>query len=101
MNMFEKQADLSRKMIEINTTTMQSLAQTGQENIQKYIDMNTSFGQRLPEVTDITSFMSLQREYGEALMANMRTATETQAEILRTAAEETGSALRTAFTAEA
>lgn len=101
MNIFERQAELSRTMFEINTNAMQAMAKTGQESIQKYIDMNTEFGQRLPEVRDVTTFMEMQREYGEAFWSTMRSTTESQAEVLKTATEETSSALRKAFAPEA
>ena len=99
-NVFEKQAELGRTMFEINSHVMQEMAKQGQENMQKYFDMNNEFGQRLPEVRDITTFVELQREYGEAFWAGVRTASEGQAELLKNAAEQSGDALRKAFATE-
>jgi hypothetical protein len=100
MNILEKQAELSRTLFEINMQTMQNMLKVQQDDIKKYLDLNTNFGQKLPEVDGIGGFMELQREYGEALWQNLRTGTETQADIVRTAIEDAGVAVRTAFSAE-
>jgi len=100
MNMIQKQADFGRTLFEINQNAMQEMVRTQQENIQKYFEMNTSFGQRLPEVRDVATFMELQREYGATLWSNIKESTQSQAGILKSAVEETGEAVRKAFTAE-
>jgi hypothetical protein len=100
MNMIQKQADFGRTLFEINQNAMQEMVRTQQENIQKYFEMNTTFGQRLPEVRDAATFMELQREYGATLWSNIKESTQSQANILKSAAEETGEAVRKVFTAE-
>jgi hypothetical protein len=100
MNIIQKQADFGRTLFEINQNAMQEMVRTQQENIQKYFDMNTSFGQRLPEIRDAATFMELQREYGATLWTNIKESTQSQASILKSAAEETGEAVRKVFTAE-
>jgi hypothetical protein len=99
-NIIERQADFGRTLFEINQHTLQELAQSTQSNFKKYFEMNTEFGQKLPEVKDVTSFVELQREYGETLWGNVREATQTQSEILKSAVEETGEAVRKVFTTE-
>ncbi|MCB1644048.1 MAG: phasin family protein [Pseudomonadales bacterium] len=101
MNIIQKQADFGRTIFEINQNAIQELVKAGQENIQKYVELNTSFGQRLPEVRDITTLVELQKEYGETLWGTIKTATQTQADIYKSALEETGAAVRKAFSPEA
>lgn len=98
MNFFEKQADFGRTIFEINQNMFQELMSKNQENLQKYFEMNSEFGKKLPEVRDVTTFVELQREYGETLWNGVREGTEAQAEILRGAVEETGNAFRKAMT---
>ena len=100
MNIIQKQADFGRTLFEINQNAMQEMIRTQQENIQKYFEMNTSFGQRLPEIRDVATFMELQREYGATLWSNIKESTQSQAGILKSAAEETGEAVRKVFTTE-
>lgn len=101
MNIIQKQSDFGRTLFEINQNAMQEMLRTQQENIQKYVELNTTFGQRLPEVRDVTSFMELQREYGETLWSTIKDSTQSQAGILRSAVEETGEAVRKVFTPDA
>ena len=101
MNILEKQADLGRTIFEINQNTLQELFKSTQENVQKYFTLNTEFGQKLPEIRDISSFVELQREYGESLWGNVREASQSQTQIVRSAVEETGNAVRKAFASEA
>ncbi len=101
MNIVEKQANLGRTLFEINQNTFQEIARTTQENVQKYFALNSEFGQKLPEVRDITSFVELQREYGETLWSNYQQAAQAQSEILKSAVEETGNAVRQVFATQA
>lgn len=96
-NIIERQADFGRTIFEINQNTLQELAQSTQANFKKYFELNSEFGQKLPEVNDVTSFVELQREYSETLWSNVREATKTQSEILKSAVEETGEAVRKVF----
>ncbi len=96
-NIIERQADFGRTIFEINQNTLQELAQSTQANFKKYFELNSEFGQKLPEVNDVTSFVELQREYSETLWSNVREATQTQSEILKSAVEETGEAVRKVF----
>ena len=97
MNIVEKQADFGRTLFEINQNTFQELFQSTQENVQKYFELNSEFGQKLPEIRDVSSFVELQREYGETLWGNVRQASQSQTEILKSAVEETGNAVRKVF----
>jgi hypothetical protein len=101
MNIIQKQADFGRTLFEINQNALQETIRTQQENIRKYFELNATFGQRLPEVRDVTSFMELQREYGATLWNGIKESTQSQAGILKSAVEETGTAVRKVFTPEA
>ncbi len=100
MSILERQTDFSRTLFEINQNTFQELSQSTQENIVKYFELNSEFSQKLPDVSDVTTFMELQREYGETFWSNVREATRSQAGILKSAVEETGTALRKVFATE-
>jgi hypothetical protein len=101
MNIIQKQADFGRTLFEINQNALQETIRTQQENIRKYFELNATFGQRLPEVRDVTSFIELQREYGATLWNGIKESTQSQAGILKSAVEETGTAVRKVFTPEA
>ena len=100
MSILERQADFGRTLFEINQNTFQELFQSTQQNVAKYFELNSEFSQKLPDVRDVTTFMELQREYGETLWSNVREATLSQAEILKSAVEETGNAVRKVFATE-
>ncbi len=100
MNLIEKQVEMGRAFFEINQNTFQELARTQQENMKKYFELNSEFSKRLPEVKDVSTFVELQREYGETLWTGIKESTRTQVEVLRTAAEETTGAVRKAFAVE-
>jgi len=100
MNFFEKQAELGRKLFDINLNTVSELIRTQQEGMIKYLECNTQYGEKLPEVSDVTSAMELSREYGESVWSNLRASTEAQASIVRSAMEEAGEAVRSSFKVE-
>jgi len=101
MNIIERQTELGKSLYEINTNTVRELAELSRENVEKYIETNRTFGERLPEVREVTTLMELQREYGETIWNNARVAVETQNDILRKAFESSRDALQTAFGSEA
>ena len=97
MSIIDRQVELGRSIIEINTNTLREWATLQGENFEKYFSTNRSFGEKLPEVKDVSSYVSLQREYGETLWSNVREAVETQNGIFRSAFEETRQAFEKAF----
>ena len=97
MNIFEKQAELGRTIFEINTNAMRSIAELQQQNFRKYLETMQSFGGKLPEIQDVSSFVELQREYGETVVANAREAVEEQTSIVRDSFEQARGALEQAF----
>ena len=97
MNILEKQAELGRTIFDINTSALRAMAELTQENIRKYLETNQTFGDRLPEVQDMSTLVSLQREYGEVIVNNTREAVAEQTSIVQNAFESARGALETAF----
>ena len=100
MNMIEKQAKLGRELYEINSNVMSELFELGRKNVEQHFAVNRTFGEKLPEVREISTFFELQREYGETLWNNARNAVEAQGAILGEAFNDTREAVQSAFTVE-
>lgn len=100
MNIIEKQTNLGKSLYEINTSTIKEIAELQGENISKYFNTNREFAKRLPEITSISDFLGLQKEYNETLWSNARGAVEAQTEIVKGAFSGTRDAVKLAFTAE-
>ena len=100
MNTLEKQAALGREWFELNTGTLRRLAELQTEGVQKVFETNRSFAEKLPEVKDITSFMELQREYGEAMWSGFTEGMKANGEVLKEAVESASELLRGAFATE-
>jgi dsDNA-binding SOS-regulon protein len=98
MNFMEKQAELGKSLYEINTSAMSHMFELSRKNIEQYVETNRAFGEKLPEVREISAFFNLQREYGETLWNNARIAVEAQNELLTGAFNDTREAITTAFT---
>lgn len=101
MSIIEKQTALGRSIADINSNILKELVSLQRENIETYFATNQTFSEKLPEVTDISTFVALQREYGEALWNNAKTAAETQNGIVRHAFEDARDAVKIAFSTEA
>lgn len=98
MNPFEKQMQLGRELMELNTQWLSKIAEFDTENFKHYVEMNQTFAQKLPEANDIQSFMDLQREYGESLWKNTQEVVKARGELLQTAMEENGELLKNVMT---
>jgi len=100
MSIIEKQVQLGRELFEINAATMRRLFELQSEGVKRYFETNQEFAAKLPEVKDMTSFVELQREYGETVWSNTQENLQSSGEVVREAVENAGAAMRTAFTAE-
>ncbi len=98
MSLIERQMKLGRELFDVNTTTMRRLFELQSEGVRQYFETNQEFAKRLPEVRDVSSFVELQRDYGQTLWNEAQSNLRNTGGLLREAAEETGSALREAFT---
>ena len=97
MSIIERQMKLGRDLFELNTSTFRRLFEVQTEGVRQYFETNKEFAKRLPEVRDISSFVELQRDYGQALWSEAQSNLRNSGAVLREAVEHTGSALRTAF----
>ena len=100
MNTMEKQAAFGREWLELNMGTLRRLAEVQTVRVQNVFETNRTFAQKLPEVKDVTSFMNLQREYGEAMWTELAEGMKANGEVLRDALEGVGALLRDAFAVE-
>lgn len=100
MNILEKQAELGRKLFDINMNAVSELIKTQQDGMLAYLESNTEYGKKLPEIKDVTTAMEMSREYGETVWSNFRSSSEAQVSIVRSAMEEAGEAVRASFKPE-
>jgi hypothetical protein len=100
MNVIERQTELTKSLYSINSAALKEFASQQKANVEKYMETNKSFGEKLPEIKGVTEFFSLQREYGESLWANAKTAFEIQNELVKGTFEETRDAFKAALTTE-
>ena len=100
MNIQEKQAELGRKLFEINMTAVSEIIKSQQDGMMAYLESNSEYSKKLPEINDVTGAMELSREYGETVWNNFLSASEAQASIVRSAMEEAGEAVRASFKME-
>ncbi len=100
MNMMEKQMQMGRDLMELNTEWFRKIAEFDGQNFQKYVDMNQEFAQRLPQIRDIQGFVDLQREYGEALWNNTQEVFKARNDMLREAMDANGEVMRGAWSTE-
>jgi hypothetical protein len=98
MNMIEKQSKLGKSIFEINTNTLKELASLSKDNIGKYFEANRAYGEKLPEIKDVSSFVSLQREYTESMWSGVKDAVSAHNGIIKGAFEETRHAFENAYT---
>lgn len=97
MSRLEKGAQLGRELFDLNNSTWTKIVELGNENFKKYVELNQSFVAKLPEVSDISSFVELQRSYGQDLWEGVQSDLKTRGEIVREAVEQTGGLVRGVF----
>jgi len=100
-NGLENAAKLSRELFDLNNSTMTKFVELSSENFKKYMELNQSYVTRLPEVSDVSSFVELQREYGQNLWEGVQADLRTRGDIVREAVEQTGSLVRGTVSEEA
>ncbi|MEM1435611.1 MAG: phasin family protein [Pseudomonadota bacterium] len=98
MSIIDRQMQLGRDLFELNTSTARRLFEVQTSGMRQYFETNEEFAKRLPEIRDVSSFVELQREYGQTLWSDMQSNLRENGSVLREAVEHTGKAIRTAFT---
>ncbi|MGE0622706.1 MAG: phasin family protein [Pseudomonadales bacterium] len=99
-NGMENVAKLTRQLFELNNSTIVKFVDLSSENFKKYLELNESYVSKLPEVSDLSSFVELQREYGQNLWEGVQADLRARGEIVREAVEQTGSLVRGTFSAD-
>ena len=85
-NGVEKGAKLTRELFDLNNSTMVKFVELSSENFKK-----------LPEVSDVSSFVELQRDYGQNLWEGMQADLRARGELVRDAVQQTGTIVRGTF----
>ena len=100
MTTLEKQAALGRELFDLNTGTLRRLAELQTNGVRQYFETNKAFAEKLPGIKDVSTFMELQREYGEAVWKGFTEGLKANGEVLQEAAESAGELLRSTFVAD-
>lgn len=100
MSRMEKGIKLGQELFDLNNSTLVKIAELSAENFKKYLELNQTYVEKLPEVRDVSSFVELQRDYGQQLWEGVQADVKARTEIVREAVEQTGSLVRGVFSAE-
>ncbi len=100
MSIIEKQTKLGRDLFEINTGVLRQMVELQANGIRQYFETNQQFVSKLPNVRDISSFVEIQRDYGQALWSDAQDNLRTTGSVLKSAVENTGTALREAYSTD-
>ena len=100
MSIIEKQVELGRTLFQINMSTTRSFFEIQRDNVEKYIELNRSYADSLPEVKGVGDFISLQRDYSESLWSGFRESVQVQTDLVKEALEDSGVAVKSAFVSE-
>ncbi len=100
-NGMENAGKLGRQLFDLNNDTMLKFVELSADNFKKYLELNQNYVAKLPEVNDVSSFVELQREYGQNLWEGVQADMRARGELVREAVEQTGSLVRGTFEGEA
>ena len=100
-NGMENVGKLGRQLFDLNNDTMVKFVELSADNFKKYMELNQNYVAKLPEVNDVSSFVELQREYGQNLWEGVQADMRARGELVREAVEQTGSLVRGTFEGEA
>ena len=100
-NGMENVGKLGRQLFDLNNDTMVKFVELSADNFKKYMELNQNYVAKLPEVNDVSSFVELQREYGQNLWEGVQADLRARGELVREAVEQTGSLVRGTFEGEA
>jgi len=97
MSILENQMNLGREIFKINTHVARRMTEIAGEGFKAYFETNQEFAKRLSEVRDVSSFVELQRDYGQTLYNGVSERLQTRGEVIKEAVERGGVAVRSAF----
>lgn len=93
-NGIENVGKLGRQLFDLNNEAMVKFVDLSAENFKKYLELNQNYVSKLPEVNDVSSFVELQREYGQNLWEGLQADLRARGEIVRETVEQTGALVR-------
>ena len=93
-NGLENAGKLGRGLFDLNNETMLKFVELSTENFKKYLELNQNYVAKLPEVSDVSSFVELQREYGQNLWEGVQADLRARGEIVREVVEQASSMVR-------
>lgn len=97
MSIISKQIELGKKLVQININTLRGFAELQRDGIERYFELNRGYGDKLPQVKDISGFVALQRDYSESMWTGFRSSIQSQASLVKEAFSETGAALKATY----
>ncbi|TNF86865.1 MAG: phasin family protein [Gammaproteobacteria bacterium] len=100
-NGLENAGKLGRKLFDLNNETMVKFVDLSADNFKKYLELNQNYVAKLPEVNDVSSFVELQREYGQNLWEGVQADVRARGELVREVVQQTGTLVRGTFEDEA
>ena len=100
-NGMENAGKLGRKLFDLNNETMVKFVDLSADNFKKYLELNQNYVAKLPEVNDVSSFVELQREYGQNLWEGVQADMRARGELVREVVQQSGSLVRGTFEDEA
>ena len=96
-NGLENAGKIGRQLFDLNNETMVKFVELSADNFKKYLELNQNYVAKLPEVSDVSDFVELQREYGQNLWEGVQADLRARGEIVREVVEQTGSLVRGTF----
>jgi len=97
MSIFEKQAQLTRTLFQINKDALSEYSKIHRHNLGKYIELNKNYGEQLPTLKSVIGLLSLQREYSNMIWNGVKVSANSQRQLLQDTLQETGTALKEAY----
>ena len=100
MSIADRQNELGKHLFQINANTLRGIGELQRDSVEKYFELNAAYWEKLADVTDLSGFVELQREFNEEMWNGVKESTQTQADLFKDALEDTGGAFRAAFSTE-
>ena len=84
----EKSLKIGKDLYELNSGTMNKLFTIDAESIDTFMDVNKSFGDRMPTIKGFSEFIEMQQDYGKALWDESQSVMSAKSEIVQEAMEQ-------------
>ncbi|MGI9323951.1 MAG: phasin family protein [Pseudomonadales bacterium] len=94
MNMIERQATVARQLIEINLDATRKMIELTGNGMRQYMDLNSSYFERMTHPESVQGVLELQRDYGKSLLGSVREDLQERGQVLKSAFEQTSNVLK-------